>query len=128
MPIARSADLFVAHFIGSPGMNFVVGEMRDGQFVAEGLSLPVETSVRAGPTKLGIRPEFVTVAKEGGLPASVLMDEYLGSCRNVHLQTACGRMVMRVSDETAFVVGTQLALTWPAERALIFDPVSGERL
>ena len=122
------ADLFVAHFIGSPGMNFVAGEICDGQFFAEGLSLPVETSVRAGPTKLGIRPEFVTVAKEGGLPASVLMDEYLGSCRNVHLQTACGRMVMRASDETAFVVGTQLRLTWPAERALIFDPASGERL
>ena len=122
------ADLFVAHFIGSPGMNFFAGEICDGQFFAEGLSLPVETSVRAGPTKLGIRPEFVTVAKEGGLPASVLMDEYLGSCRNVHLQTACGRMVMRASDETAFVVGTQLRLTWPAERALIFDPASGERL
>ncbi|SVE06391.1 uncharacterized protein METZ01_LOCUS459245, partial [marine metagenome] len=25
-------------------------------------------------------------------------------------------------------VGTQLRLTWPAERALIFDSASGERL
>ena len=121
------ADLFVAHFIGSPGMNFIEGEICEERFVAEGLSLPLPTVLKPGPATLGIRPEFIR-PDENGLRGKVLMDEYLGSCRNVHLQTECGRMVMRASDEMAFAAGAQIALAWAPERMLFFDPQTGVRL
>ena len=35
----QPADLFVAHFIGSPSMNFISGEVREDCFVAPGLVL-----------------------------------------------------------------------------------------
>ena len=122
------ADLFVAHFIGSPGMNFVAGEIREGHFFAQGLALTVARNLRAGPATLGIRPEFIRPDDGGVLRAKVVMDEYLGSSRTVHLQSKYGRLLMRVGDEQVFAVGAQIALSWPAERACFFDPDTGQRL
>src|SRR5262245_37472061 len=76
------ATLFVAHFVGSPGMNFLDGER-----------------VGAGAVTLGVRPEFVRVAADGGtaaLSGEVVLDEYAGMARFLHVRTDAGTLVARV--------------------------------
>ena len=122
----QPADLFVAHFIGSPSMNFISGEVREDCFVALGLVWPLAERVRPGPATLGVRPEFVRPADEARLRAEVVRDEYQGACRHIHLQAECGRLVMRVADREWVAVGAALGLDFA--QALLFDPTSGKRL
>lgn len=67
----RPAHIFVGHFIGSPGMNFLPAQWRDGalrvgQHRLQGV--PAELAVKlegAGPVKLGVRPEYLRVTDPG---------------------------------------------------------------
>ncbi|MGE8701866.1 MAG: ABC transporter ATP-binding protein [Achromobacter sp.] len=71
----RPAHTFVGHFIGSPGMNFLPAQWRDGalrvgQHRLDGV--PVELAAKlegAGPVKLGVRPEYLRVADAGAAGA-----------------------------------------------------------
>ena len=123
-------DLFVAHFMGSPGMNFLEGEIggaEDGVFCAGDCRVPVGTAWKGNAT-LGIRPEFVTPADDGVLRGRVVMDEYLGDCRNVHVDTPCGRLVMRDAVEGSYRPGESIGLRFDAEHVRLFDSASGEGL
>ena len=121
-------DLFVANFIGSPGMNFVEGEVRDGRFVAEGLEFGLPREVRPGRATMGVRPEFVRGDADGILRAEVVMDEYMGGCRNIYLEAGCGRLVMRSRSEDSKILGEELALNFDPEHVRFFDPETGKGL
>ncbi|WP_019447914.1 ABC transporter ATP-binding protein [Cupriavidus sp. BIS7] len=65
----RPAHTFVGHFIGSPGMNFLHGEWRDGAIEVAGRrytpELPADTAAAlqaAGRFKIGVRPEYLKLA------------------------------------------------------------------
>lgn len=68
----RPAHTFVGHFIGSPGMNILPAELRDGGVLLNGAHVPLEGPVGAGEGRIeiGIRPEFVALSNVG-LPAKV---------------------------------------------------------
>ena len=121
-------DLFVANFIGSPGMNFVKGEVRDGRFLAEGLEFGLPRKVRPGGAVLGVRPEFVREDAGGVLGAEVIMDEYMGGCRNIYLKAGCGRLVMRTGSEDSKILGEKLLLSFDSEHVRFFDPQTGKGL
>lgn len=65
----RPRHTFVGHFIGSPGMNVLPCELRDGMPVFAGQPVPVEHAVahkqNGARLEIGVRPEFVTFASEG---------------------------------------------------------------
>ena len=122
------ADLFVAHFIGSPGMNFVEGEVADGQFAGEGMRIPLPRAVRPGKTILGVRPEFVRPVEAGILRAEILMEEYMGACLNIHLQASCGLLVMRGQGSKRRSVGERVSLGFDPEHVRFFDPETGASL
>ena len=97
----RPANLFVAGFIGTPQMNFFDAELkRDGDkyvvdVCGEELRLTEEKqaallrgNVPAGPVTLGIRPEHIVLAKNGGIPARVDVSEMMGSSVHLHLTAA----------------------------------------
>ncbi len=97
----RPANLFVAGFIGTPQMNFFDAELkRDGEkyvvdVCGEELRLTEEKqaallrgNVPAGPVTLGIRPEHIVLAKNGGIPARVDVSEMMGSSVHLHLTAA----------------------------------------
>jgi multiple sugar transport system ATP-binding protein len=98
----RPADLFVANFVGSPGMNFIT---RNG--VVE-----------------GVRPEHVRLHENGPIDGVVRVVEYLGSACLVHLETSVGRLVARA--EETFEIGSKLGLA--LEQVHRFDRASGRRL
>lgn len=68
----RPAHTFVGHFIGSPGMNVLAAEMRDGGAFLGGHHVALEGTVTTstGAPQIGIRPEFVKIG-DAGLPATV---------------------------------------------------------
>jgi glycerol transport system ATP-binding protein len=68
----RPAHTFVGHFIGSPGMNVLPCELRDGGAFFADQHVPLEGAIATseGTTEIGVRPEFVSIDKQG-LPATV---------------------------------------------------------
>src|SRR5688572_11670407 len=81
----RPAHTFVGHFIGSPGMNVLPVELRDGRALFHGHL--VTTANRAhsragGRAEIGVRPEFVRLA-DVGIPAEILRIADLGRRRVV---------------------------------------------
>jgi len=84
----RPAHTFVGYFIGSPGMNIVPikldqGRARLGEHV---IDIPGATPM-PGKMELGIRPEFVTLGREG-MPISISKVEDIGRHRIVRAQLA----------------------------------------
>ncbi|GFE62941.1 ABC transporter ATP-binding protein [Litoreibacter roseus] len=63
----RPQHTFVGHFIGSPGMNILPCDLRDGGafFQGEQVALEGPASQGDGETQIGIRPEFVSIADQG---------------------------------------------------------------
>lgn len=66
----RPAHTFVGHFIGSPGMNFLDAQWRDGWIVIAGrryqppLDEPLAQRLQdAGTFKVGVRPEYLRLAR-----------------------------------------------------------------
>jgi multiple sugar transport system ATP-binding protein len=115
-------DLFVANFVGSPGMNLIEGAIRESQtglvFVPRGpgpeVSVPIAGTHSHGSATLGIRPEYVRADDAGIVAGHVVLDEYLGSHRYTHVSTPFGRVVMRAHASHA--IGSSLRLS--------FDPGS----
>ena len=59
---------FVGHFIGSPGMNILPCEIKNGQINFEGKILPSNTNIKKtnfSKTQVGIRPEFINFSNDG---------------------------------------------------------------
>ncbi|MCV2873281.1 ABC transporter ATP-binding protein [Defluviimonas sp. WL0050] len=68
----RPAHTFVGHFIGSPGMNVLPAEVKDGATFFNGEQVTLEGAVAPGEGRheIGIRPEYVTLGSTG-IPATV---------------------------------------------------------
>lgn len=137
----RPANRFVAEFVGSPGMNFIDGEVdrRERVFTAEGICFPLDESQLANLDRLdgtervllGIRPEHVRVSAvlhDGWLPASVYVTELMGSETFVFL-TLCGkRIIARAAADFRADVSSTAWLDVEITKAHFFHPTSGERL
>src|SRR3989442_7011347 len=130
----RPADVFVARFIGSPGMNVLTGRgrgMREGGSVVDcgSLSGPVALEHYHGQIHLGVRPEHVSLCGEdqGVGNAAVGVGGLRGAETLVHLvaggQGPSSRTPGLVELRAGDVVGVKL----DRRRLHLFD-VAGERL
>lgn len=134
----RPADLFVAKFVGSPGMNFIRGEVAGsdgkGHFVSEQgqlkLEVPLESAARvsAGQATLGIRCEHIHPDADGPIVGRVVTEEYLGNARNVHLNTGCGRLIMRTDATLERSLGAEVRLRLDQAQISVFDGTTEARL
>ncbi len=83
----RPQHAFVGHFIGSPGMNFVPMEQRDGALYIAGQQVTAPsglsmTATAAQTLQLGIRPEYVQLVaphSAGAWPAQVVRVQDVGT-------------------------------------------------
>ena len=103
----RPAHTFVGHFIGSPGMNFLPAMASGGMLNVAGRSLPAGRPLPDGELKLGIRPEYVSVANvdaadaAGALPAQVTRAQDVGTHVMLTATLADGSMLKaRLAPET----------------------------
>ena len=139
----RPASVFVAGFIGSPSMNFLSGRVKDD---GSGLDLPGGESLlfhgplnsgsaaqNAGrPVTIGIRPEHIDLAADGGAATHLRVDlvEQLGADTLIH-----GHFGADATDLTIRLRGIQnpragedIPLAIAPDHVHLFDADSGVRL
>ena len=134
----RPANVFVAGFIGSPGMSLVEGELISvgvaGPFrvrcdaldvaVAPGL---LAESATPGPVTLGIRPEDILLGS-GENAAEVRVVERTGHESIVRLDADGTPLIARASGDTPISVGETVRFALRGERLHLFDGATGRRL
>lgn len=135
------ANRFVAEFVGSPGMNFLRGEIdRNARvFTTDAISFDLDESQlarfnglnSADPVLMGIRPEHVrvsTVPKEHWVSASVYVTELMGSETFVFLTLGDKRIIARAPADFRAEVESTAWIDFETTKAHFFHPTSGERL
>jgi ABC-type sugar transport system ATPase subunit len=112
-------------------MNLLAGEVHADGFhptgAARAIALP---AAPGGKALLGVRSEHLHPAPVEGaaLTGRVLADEYFGAWRDLHVETACGRLVCRAPTTVRHAPGETVGLAIDPARARLFDPVSGKRI
>jgi multiple sugar transport system ATP-binding protein len=138
---ARPANLFVAQFIGSPPMNTV-----EGRIARVGDSLVVELPGGRAPLTaqlahaveaaglenvvLGVRPEDLRLADQGGVTATVVVVEALGYESHVACRLPDGQLVIvrqRAEADAPAPEETVHLIALP-EVLHVFDPATGNRV
>ena len=110
----RPGHTFVGYFIGSPGMNVIPVDVEGDRAMLDGLAIAlpgVAPAGLAGGTELGIRPEFVSLSRQG-MPVSIRKVEDLGR-RKVVWAGLQGRDIALIAGEDEEI---------PAEPRIVFDP------
>ena len=149
---AKPTNVFVAHFLGSPGMNLVEGMLVESAagdasggggrgtlsvaFAGASVPLPAEVadSVRgSGPdVVLGLRPEALHLSPDGVIGASVIIVELLGAETHVicHTETGARIIVRQGAGAPKPRIGepVRIAVEPDPEAYHLFDSSSGNRL
>jgi sn-glycerol 3-phosphate transport system ATP-binding protein len=124
--------LFVAGFIGSPGMNFLYGKRVGDDVDLGGTKVPLPPELRGGAAEkvaVGIRPEHLTPLGSGPeLRFTVDTVEALGADAMVHGAFGEGTLVARVDGHSQVKVGDVLQMRPMAGRLYFFDAATGKRL
>ena len=109
---ARPANMFVAGFLGSPSINFIDGD------------------AAGAPAVLGVRPEHLWLHPPGdALPhAEVTLVEAMGAHEVVWLDMQGHKLSAIVPSTGLHQVGDRAGVRMDLARALLFDPVSQERI
>lgn len=136
----RPVNKYVADFIGSPSMNFLEGQIKNGAFEVGDLSIPLEDYVFATPAgavdgaaTLGIRPEHVVTGElvqkaPYQVDAEVSLIEPTGSDTLVDCQVAGQPFRVRMDGQARVAVGEKLRLGFLPSQASLFDQTSELRL
>ena len=133
------ANTFVAGFIGSPAMNFVVGALAPsgagveltigGQSLAH---LPPMTLPADGHVTVGLRPERIHIDAEAGAGegpmATVDLVEPTGLGSVIHLELGGQLMKLFTTQRRRVAIGDRVMLRIAPDDVLLFDPASGARL
>ncbi|EJL53770.1 MULTISPECIES: sn-glycerol-3-phosphate ABC transporter ATP-binding protein UgpC [unclassified Rhizobium] len=121
----RPANLFVAGFIGSPGMNFLDATYADGGVrLKDGTIVPLAAPLslaNGAKVTLGIRPEHVVIADQGGLNANVELVEPTGFGIILHLSLHGLPFKIFTLDRAALTAGPTINVSFPAQHLHVFD-------
>ncbi len=125
--------VFVAHFIGSPGMNLLPCALEGGMASVGGQRVPVgfPAGLSAGPggrpapgsLVLGIRPEFVALADPGGAaPVRIAVEsvEPLGSHQVINGRLGGDRFVVKAPPDLAVPTDRDLTVWLPPGRVKLY--------
>ncbi len=119
------ATTFVAGFIGSPPMNFLAAEIRNGAVHLKNSGRTLNCSLTDQPVTAGIRPEHIRLSRpgKGMFDVTVKFTEALGAETLVHLTNQNGEdIIVRLdSTEPLLEPGASLGLDCAAEHVLLFD-------
>ena len=117
----RPAHTFVGHFIGSPGMNVLPCELRDGAAFFAGQH--VATANRGegrGRSEIGVRPEFVSLGPSG-IPAEVVRVADIGRHRVVEARAGDQRVHALLPEGQPVALGPAHLAFRPAQTRIYID-------
>ncbi len=132
------ANLFVARFIGSPGMNLVDARYAQGKVHLPNQQFDAPTRWKAaldratggdGPVIIGFRPEAAHLNASGALAGEVYASDIHGAYNMLHVslfEDAGGPRIVeiRTSREVAYPIGEQVRFDIQPEMVRFFDPRS----
>ena len=87
---------FVGHFIGSPGMNILPCQIKNGQINFAGQEIQSNSNIKKNnfqKTQLGIRPEFINFSDKG-IPVKIKRVSNTG--RHKIIDTECSGGIIKV--------------------------------
>ena len=124
---------FGGWFLGSPGMNFVAAEVRDGRITAPLLAdpLPAPTALKTiGKISLGVRPEWIGMhgaAQPGSVPGT-LLDQTVGIAGRYLTKVSVGGVDVKVKTDgrPPVPIGGTVHLTPDRNRIMLY--VNGTRI
>jgi multiple sugar transport system ATP-binding protein len=124
------ANAFVAGFLGSPPINWIDVERREGKLVGAGAVWPEPAGLDVGArARAGVRAEHLRLDGEGvAIAATVAAAEPLGAETHVLLDAAGTRIRMKVTGFDAPARGENVRVVVRPGAVLWFDAATGERL
>ncbi len=124
------ANMFVAAFIGSPGMNLTHGELRDGTFVGAGFTVPGVGGGNRRAAVLGARPEDLRIVSsgEGHLRAPLYSVELTGESTLLTVRTQDVFVIIRTDKDFTGEVDSEIEIAVDLDKAFLFDAETGERI
>jgi multiple sugar transport system ATP-binding protein len=133
----KPANLFVAGFIGSPGMNLMNAQAHDGMATIGGYDVPIARGAAGkitGDITVGVRPENWRLVgeKDGGLPVRVTVVEELGADAFIHgmcdVEGTPENVVVRIEARRDHQKGSTVYVTTDPAHVHLFDTATGARL
>jgi len=134
----RPATTFVADFIGSPSINFLNGEMREGTAMFAGRPLDGARATGSGAVTLGVRPEDVVLGPCGSglIDGSIAFTEPYGGVVIAFIAPEGARGALKDREYIAasvdvhqpIQIGARVGLGFRAGRISIFDAEAGVAL
>ncbi|MGL4440275.1 MAG: sn-glycerol-3-phosphate ABC transporter ATP-binding protein UgpC [Bosea sp. (in: a-proteobacteria)] len=136
----RPASIFVAGFIGAPGLNLLNGTITaDGHSLtlADGQRLTIDTArypgLKPGPVTLGIRAEALMIrphlaGDHSVLNASFDFAEELGVGQHIHAEVAGQPLVIHVDGRHPYRFGASLGIDVTPQDIQLFDTTTGLRI
>ncbi|MDF2585426.1 MAG: glycerol-3-phosphate transporter ATP-binding protein [Mycobacterium sp.] len=124
----RPANTFVAAFMGSPPMNLLPAEVRDGVLQIAG-SAVMAVPEPDGPVTVGVRPEHLhlrSVNDDATAPARVDFVEPLGSHVLITAWVGQTRVVAQAPAGVSLDADARIGLSIPREHTYFFDVQTGE--
>jgi multiple sugar transport system ATP-binding protein len=129
------SNLFVAQFIGSPGMNLVKGKYSGGAVTMHGINRftvpapwngPLGTALGGQPELIvGFRPEAARVSPQGALTGEVYATDMHGGYTVLHVNINENEIVHIRSDrQTNYPMGTKVRFDVDPGMVRFFDPRS----
>jgi len=119
------ANLFVAGFIGAPGMNLwpATADGQGGVTLHDGTTLHLPDLQASGPITVGLRPQHLTLTSGAAdLTATVTLIEALGSESVIHARLNGGAAVLAVlPGQPALGKGDSVSLSFPRAAIHAFD-------
>lgn len=122
------ANLFVARFIGSPGMNLVGGDYAEGAARLPGsnhYTVPGEWQPalgRADRILIGFRPEAAEIKEEGTLAGEVYAMELYGAYTMLHISMNGDIVHIRSDRHTYYPIGSIVRFDLDPDMVRFFDP------
>lgn len=125
----KPQNTFVASFIGSPAMNLIEGELKDGTFTTNGVKISGLTKNHNGQITLGYRAEDAGIAeKDGAINAPVYSMELLGDATMVTVRINGVLLSVKAGKEYRANIGDDVHYAITPELCHLFNSETGERI
>ena len=125
-------DTFVAGFVGSPAMNLLEGEVRNGLITGMSgkLGMPARPALRgaSGPVTLGIRSEDIRIGPSETAEATVHDVENHGVEKVMTLRVGSHLFKATVPSTLDAPVESAIRFTWNSDKVHCFDRTTGVSL
>ena len=123
------ANAFVAGFIGSPAMNLIHGNVKEGVFNSQHIQITGLDYVE-GPVTLGFRAEDANISsnKKVELSGPVYSMELLGESTMVTVKSNNSLISVKADKDYRIEIGKEVTVSIPKEICHLFNAKTGERI